>query len=238
MDKKIEEFKNEILNIHNKNIIAIYVYGSYVSKTNFILKKSDINILIIFDTLNFNMLNLILPITHKYKKKYNISILPLTQNYILESIDIFPVEFLDIQLNRKIIYGSDIIKTLEFTKDLIRLECEQQIKGTIIKLQGYFLEYGAEYKNLLSLITNSFKSLIPVFRSIIYLNCININDNNIEMISQLEKISVYEYSTFKFVIKLISGLEKLDKNKIFLFFENYLNQLSIISDFVNRLEPK
>lgn len=234
----VEKYLDEILKLDKDNIKSVALIGSYASKINYIPKKSDIDILVIFNYLNFELLNLIMPITCKYKAKHNISSLPLSIDYVNQSLDVFPIEFFDMQLSNKVLYGEDVLNKLSFLKNDMRLECEQQIKASIIKLRSYFLEYGISYKSIINLLLTSFKSLFPVFRSLVFLHGEQVELDNKLLIGQLSKIIDYDFFAFQTILKSLYFNFKISKKDIVKTFENYLNQLKYLSEYIDKLETK
>jgi hypothetical protein len=61
--------------------------------------------------------------------------LVMTPRYVRESLDAFPVEFLEIQQAHHTVLGEDIFCDLEFRDEDLRLQCEREFKRMLIRLR-------------------------------------------------------------------------------------------------------
>ena len=64
----------------------------------------------------------------------------LTRDYVLNSLDVFPIEFSEIKDQYKVIFGDDIFKDVEIPSKDVRLLCEQQVKGKLLHLRQAYVE--------------------------------------------------------------------------------------------------
>ena len=124
--KLINWYGNELIKIYGKNLISIILYGS-VLEGGFNVKRSNINIMLIFQTINVQTLKTGLKLIHKGRKKNIIAPLMFTENHIETSCDTFPMEFIEIKENHQVVYGKDPFVSLNINKENLRLQCEQQI---------------------------------------------------------------------------------------------------------------
>ena len=164
--KLIDPYLRKLLAIHNENIISILLYGSATGKF-YMPSKSDINLMVIFKDLGFSQLKSSLKIiTHGIPKKIPAPLF-LSLTHIETSKDVFPVEFLEIKENNILLYGSDLFSDMQIAETHIRLFCEREIKGKLIRLREAYLEIGLRKKGIESLMKESMYSLMPTFRALI-----------------------------------------------------------------------
>ena len=89
----------------------------------------------------------------------------LSRRHIETSADVFPVEFMEIKENNILLYGEDIWSDLKIDNRNIRLQCEEQIKGKLIRLRQAYLEIGLKKKGIEALLKESLYALMPIFRN-------------------------------------------------------------------------
>ena len=164
----VTPYCQQMLRLHQENINSIFIYGSATGE-DFVYKKSNINILFIFKKLGFSVLKKSLNIVNSGRKKGIVAPLMFTMEYVHSSTDVFPIEFLEIKENYLLLYGEDVLASLEIHPHNIRLQCEQQIKGGLIRLYESYLEMGMKEKEIGSLMVTSLTSFIPVFRNLLRL---------------------------------------------------------------------
>src|SRR5262249_39499580 len=54
--------------------------------------------------------------------------------YVRSSIDVFPVEFLDMKQRYRVLYGQDFLQELELKPERLRFQCEQELKGKMLRI--------------------------------------------------------------------------------------------------------
>jgi len=166
--KRVVPYLQNLFDVHNENIVSVFVYGSAAGK-DFVPKRSDINLLIVFRQLQFDDLKKSLKIVSKGIEKKITAPLFLTRRHIETSADVFPVEFMELKENHILLYGEDIWESLNIDKANIRLQCEEQIKGKLIRLRQAYLEVGLKKKGIEALIKESLYALMPIFRNMLRL---------------------------------------------------------------------
>jgi hypothetical protein len=68
-----------------------------------------------------------------------------TPDYIAESLDTFPLEFLEIHQRHATLCGTDHFESLELSLQHVRLQCEREFKRVLIRLrQGLLAAAGRE----------------------------------------------------------------------------------------------
>ncbi len=164
----IEPFLKDILTNHKEDIISIYIIGSVITKS-FNAKHSDINTLIVVKENKVEFFDFIAALGKNYGKKKIRAPLVMTQDYINRSLEVFPIEFLDMKLINQLVYGMDVLRDIKIEKADIRLQCERELKGKIQHLcQGYIKSMGNN-KTLTDLFMGSLSGYFPLFRGILFL---------------------------------------------------------------------
>lgn len=161
-------FAEDILSAQKENIHSIYIVGSAVTD-DFAPGKSDINTVFVLKKMDFGFLETLSSMGKKYGKKKIAAPLVMTPEYVANSTDVFPVEFLTFKLIHETIYGEDALSGIEIKKEHLRHQCEREIKVKLIGLrQGYISSLGdskALSENFARLITG----YMPLFRGIVFL---------------------------------------------------------------------
>ena len=86
--------------------------------------------------------------------------LVLTPAYIRSSVDVFPIEFLDIKENSILLTGVDLLKEIAIDLSRLREQCEREIKGQLVRFRGSFLEVEGDRKGMEQLVIKAISSLI------------------------------------------------------------------------------
>lgn len=231
---KILPYFKELLTIHQDDIISIVIYGSACG-VNYLPKISDINSLIIFRQLEFSHLKKSLKVIARGILKRITAPLVLTKEDIQSSVDIFPIEFWEMKENHVLIYGEDILSSFEIPPKYLRLFCEQQIKGKLIRIRQAYLEVGLNHRGMESLLKDSLTTLIPIFRTLIHLKGKVPPINKLKILEELCAEFQLAHDVFKTIYRSATQEERILRHKIDLFIGEYLKELEKLADAVDRI---
>jgi predicted nucleotidyltransferase len=230
----ITEMTNKILESLDENIRAILVYGS-AAGVNYIPGVSDINIAVIVKTLDFSILNQSLPLVQWARKHKIATPLYLTKDYILSALDVFPLEFSEIKEQHKLVFGEDVFKDLNIPDKDLRLLCEQQVKGKLLRLRQAYLEIGPNPVLLKNMLAGALSDLIPVFRQLIIIKEQKPFEQKQELIGQLARIFALDPNPFLAVYQDKSKKAKISPHQVEAHLQNFLDQLENLSRHMDSL---
>ena len=238
---QIEKYKDKIVkdikNIFKENLISVFIFGSY-ARGDYVIKKSDINILIVRKRRDNNELINILSMLKKWKRKLNISTpLILTEKEIKSSTDVFPMEYTDIKDFHILIYGKDIFKNLNISNKNLRLELENQIKSKLILLRRLFIENNKSKNRLKSILIQSLPSIIVILRNILKLNRKKVTTDNNNLIEEVGRITKIRVEIIKSLIDLKNDKEKNSKDVIELY-KKLIEVMEKLSDYVDKFKVR
>ncbi len=233
--KIVEPYSLGMIKLHGDNLKTIIVYGSSTGK-DFIAGKSNINLLFVFKELEFTSLRMSLKSVAKGRKKGIIAPLFLTERHIKTSTDVFPIEFLEMKENHITIYGQDILEALEIKKDNIRLQCEQQLKGKLIRLRQAYLEIGLRRKGVEALLVESLTSLIPTFRNMLRLKGWKVPLEKEEVINRISSEFDVDRGVFLSILRDKRGDEKIAGMEADKFLGKYLEEIRKLAIAVDELK--
>lgn len=165
---KMAPFIEEMLAGHSSNIHSVHLVGSAVIP-DYNERLSDINSVVVLHNMDLKFIAFLAPLGKKYGKKRIAAPLVMTPEYIRNSLDAFPVEFLDFKLIHKTVYGDDVFKGIEVSRQHLRLQCEREIKVKLIGLrQGYVSSLGRK-EHIETVLVKSFTGSMALFRAILEL---------------------------------------------------------------------
>ncbi len=166
VQKKINNFVEDIKKIGHNNLISIILYGD-VTTENFNPYISHINTLITLKKIDTSFLTEYA----KLRKRYSLMASPLifTPQLIQTSYDVFPIEFLSIKDSYIVLYGDDVLRDMDINFEDLRTEIEQQVKRQLLRSLNEFI-YSLDRKaDLEHLLTTSLISFVPLFKNILRL---------------------------------------------------------------------
>lgn len=231
--RKVHKYLTKLIKLHGNNIVSTFIYGSATGR-NYISGKSDVNMVVILKELTFADLKKSLKLVSWGISKRIAAPLMLTVRHIQTSTDVFPVEFLEMKDNNYLLYGQDLLKNLPVEESNIRLQCEQQLKGKLIRIREAYLEIGLRRKGIVSLLKESLNSLFPIFRGLLRVKTAQSSPTDKEeIIDSLVKNFGIDPGVFLAILRDKKDDNKIDSQDAEPFFEKYIQEiqkLAIASD--------
>ncbi len=232
--KRIAPMVDEIAREHSQNIHSFHIVGSAVIP-DYNERVSDINSVVVLHKMDLGFIAFLAPLGKKYGKTRIAAPLVMTPEYVRDSQDAFPIEFLDFKLIHRTVYGEDIFRDIEIAGQPLRLQCEREIKTKLIGLrQGYISSLGKK-ESLSALLVRSIGGSMALFRAIISLLGIE------PPIARLQAIKTYETATgidSKIISQLLllkSGEMKPTMHELQALFERYYNALEATEKIIDKL---
>jgi len=231
---KIEPYLKRLLQIHKENMLSIVLYGSATGK-DFTPKQSDINLLVVFNELGFRQLDDSLKLISSGIQKKIAAPLFLSRTHIDTSKDVFPIEFLEIKENHILLYGRDLFSDMKIGQAHIRLFCEQQIKGKLIRLRQAYLEVGLKKKGIEALMKESLYGFMPIFRALLRLKGVLPPVEKEEILTRLTEAFSLERDTLIAIVRDKKNDEKIAGQDIDVYFKRYIDEIKKLAIAVDKL---
>ncbi len=183
---KFSPYLQDLLSLYPGQIRSVVIYGSAAGK-NYTEKRSDINSAVIIDEMGAPNYQRALKLISRGLKQRIATPLFFTKGYIASSLDVFPVEFLEIKENHVLVYGEDYFASLNVDPKNLRLFCEHEIKGKFLRIRQAYLEKGLNTRAVEMLLKESLHALLPIFRNLIRLKNQMVEIDKNEIIRLLAK---------------------------------------------------
>jgi len=164
--ESVADYVNRLLELHGDNLLSVAVYGS-AARGDFTPKRSDVNLAVLLRDLKLDDLTGSLKLVARGIKRRIVAPLFLTREYISSSLDVFPLEFMDMRDSHVILFGEDFLADLKIEIPDLRRQCEREMKGLLLRLRQAYLELGRSAKGIELLLHKSLNSLIPILRGVL-----------------------------------------------------------------------
>jgi len=233
--ERFKPFQDEILNSYKDNIHSITITGSALTE-DFMPGKSDVNSAFVLTEMDLKFLELLATLGKRYRKKRIAAPLIMTPEYIMNSLDVFPLEFLNIKLLHKTIFGEDLFRNLAINRSDLRLQCERELKVRLIGLRQGYISCLGNSKMLMDMFIQSFSGYIPLFKGIILLLGKEPPVTNPDVMAVLEEVSGVNTSVFKTVLKQKKQKTKLMTEQLNTIFQDYYAAIEKLGDITDDIK--
>src|SRR6266851_2290708 len=162
-EKLISEFVERMRAAAGTNLLAAILYGSAASG-DYIADYSDVNLLCVLRETSFASIEALAPAIEWWgKQKHRVPLLLSTEE-MRRSADVFSIEFLDMRRHYRVLWGEDILKTLEIPMRLHRAQVEYELREKTILLRQRLLVVAGNAEAKWELLLRSLPAFGTLFR--------------------------------------------------------------------------
>ena len=227
----LKRFMEELAAAVGSKLLSVVLYGS-AARGDFHEKTSDLNLIVVLEDLSPLTLELLSPCIRKWIKKDHPSPRLFTPSLITESADVFPMEMLDLQSHRLVLFGRDPFAGLAVGRAHLRLQCERELRTKLMRLREGYVECHDVPNELQRLLTSSYTTFVAVFRGCLSLMGGSVPLRNAEVVQAFCRRAGLEAGPFEEVDKLKRGEELQAALKT--VFSGYYEQLSRAVEKIDR----
>ena len=231
---RYQPFMDKILEHYRDLIHSIHIVGSALTE-DYDPAISDINSVVVLDNMDLKFIEFLAPLGKRYGKKRIAAPLIMTPAYINASLDVFPIEFFNIQKVHYTIFGKDVFQDLEIKKSDMRRQCEQELKIKLMGLRQGLIAAAGDKRLLNRGFAESFSGYMPLFKSIILILGQDPPQNNNAVLSVLEEVSGVDTGVFKNVLNLKQKKAKPSIEQLNIVFEEYYAALEKLGEIIDEV---
>ena len=162
----LEEYRKDVERIFGEDLVSLTVYGSRAEEEP--APGAEAAVLIVVRALSRPALEGYHDVAHRYARRGIPAPPILTEEFLRESADVFPLEFLGIAEKRRVLAGRDVVADLPIATTNLRHQVEFELKGKLLSLRRMYMQtFGG--KELARLLLATVGPLVSVARGLLLL---------------------------------------------------------------------
>lgn len=236
-EKDIAKFTHEIQRLYGDELLSLILYGS-AAGTDFVPDRSDLNFLVVLKKVTSEALRKSLPLYRDWQRRHIATPLFVDPDFLRSSLDVFPIEFLEMQKQHRLLAGQDILLDLKISPKNLRLQCEEELRGKLLNLRAGYLETGGRVEALEELMISSLKSFLIVTKHLLCLKGITPAREFLEVLNQAEAAFALNLEAMRDVHSMRLGALRLDSSFAHEMFARYLADLEVLAARADALFSK
>lgn len=166
MKHHFEAFIDDLRATHGKNLASVILYGS-AAAGDFVPKQSDYNILIVLEKIGPEDLRKAHACVREWAKMGHPVPVYFTVSELQNAADVFPIEFHQMSIARKVLFGPDLLADLNISDKFLRLQAEYELRSKLIQLRRQYIPASASVDGLKRLMAGSLSSFSALFRAVL-----------------------------------------------------------------------
>ncbi len=159
----VDEFVRRARETGGSNVESVILFGSAVAG-DFHEGLSNVNLLCVLRETSFASLQVLTPVAQWWDKQKQPPPLCMTKLEIERSTDVFTIELLDLKQHHRVLFGADVLSTLQIPMDLHRVQVEYELREKLILLRQHVLVASDNDSRLWDLLLRSVPSFGTLFR--------------------------------------------------------------------------
>lgn len=228
------EITEDYKGLFGDDLLSIILFGS-ATGPGYRPGKSDLNFMMVLSEEGIEHLDRAFKAISKWRKR-NVAVpLFLTRSYVETSLDVFPVEYLNMQHNHIVVYGEDILSDLTFQPEHVRLQCEREIKGKLLLLREAYLETEGKARALKEVIGRSMQAFIAIFEALLFLKEVEIPSGHRDILALGCRTSGIDGALFEKLLDIKLGEIRPDDRELNRLFGDYVREVRKLSKIVDTL---
>lgn len=232
----LEQLINDLRAAHADNLASVVLYGSAAAGDHIEL-RSDHNLLIALRRITAEDLHASQAPLRQWQDLGQPMPVYFTVAELQDAADVFPIEFLQMEKARKVLYGSDPFEFLKISHSHLRHQTEYELRTRLISLRRLYIRASVSVEKLSALMSDSLGSFAALFRAVMILLGHDPPIAKPDSVRAAVRLLELDGAPFEQILELRTGkgkaLAERDANNL---FSAYMAQIERVIDAVNRIE--
>lgn len=168
MTQQFTAFIEDLISTHHDNLASVILYGS-AAAGDFLDAKSDYNILIALKKIRPQDLRNAHASIREWSRLGHPVPVYFTVSELQNAADVFPIEFHQMSIAHKVLYGKDVLAGLNISDKFLRHQAEYELRSKLLLLRRQYIPASASADGLARLMAESQTSFAALFRAVLIL---------------------------------------------------------------------
>jgi hypothetical protein len=236
IDVALNGLVDDLRAAYGENLASIVLYGS-VAVGDQLELRSDRNLLIALKRISLRDLRLSQSTLRNWLSLRQPMPVFFTVEELKRAADVFPIEFLQMEKARKVLFGSDPFELVEISQANLRHQTEYELRTKLIQLRRLYIPASVSVEKLLALMSDSLASFAALFRAVLILHDQEPPVGKPESVRATVRLLGLEAAPFEQIFGQRAGTEsKLTESEVDKLFSAYMEQIERVIEAVDRIE--
>lgn len=233
---KLEKLIDDLRAAHGDNLAAIVLYGSAATRDH-TTPRSDHNLLIALERITPADLQAAHSALSEWHKLGQPTPVYFTVDELQDAADVFPIEFLQMEKARKVLFGRDPFEFVQISQAKLRHQTEYELRTALLRLRRLYIPASASAKRLSNLMSDSLSSFAALFRAVLILKNHEPPVSKPESIQATVRLLDLDATPFERILKLHTDRDStLSDDQANGLFASYLAQIEKVIQAVDRIK--
>ena len=233
-EKQIKEFVARLRQAAGANLESVILYGSAVSG-GYDPEFSNINLLCVLKDTSLSALQTLAPAVEFWAKQRQHAPLLITRSELERSADVFAIEWMDIRETHRVLFGPDVIASLEIPMHFHRTQLEYELREKLILLRQRLLLAGNDEKRTWKLLLQSLPAFGTLFRHALIAQGQPVQATRREAVKALAASIGFDASPFEHLLDIREHRAETRQFRVQEVAARYLDAVEQVTGAVDRM---
>lgn len=236
IDSALNRLVEDLRTAYGDNLASIVLYGS-VAAGDQVELRSDHNLLIALKRISLADLRLSESTLRNWLSLRQPMPVFFTVEELSRAADVFPIEFMQMEKARKVLFGSDPFDLVEISAANLRHQTEYELRTKLIQLRRLYIPASVSVEKLLLLMGDSLASFAALFRAVLILHDQEPPVDKPASVRATARLLSLDPAPFEQIFAQRAGTEpKPTEAAANDLFSAYMDQIERVIEAVDRLE--
>ena len=235
MEKVLNQLVERLRKTYGDRLVSVVLYGSAASGDHH-HKFSDLNILCVLAGINPRELGESEEIFRWWREQGSPAPLLLSEHEVATATDCFAIEFNDIKLHHRVLFGKDVVTPLVVDHSFYRAQVEHDLRAKLLRLRQKAAGVLSDSNLLRRLMLDSISTFCVLFRHALVLHGLEAPHRKREVIEHAREHFGIDPAPFQKLLDIREeSLKPRDVEPVALLAA-YMQGISVVVDAVDKLE--
>lgn len=238
MEQLLKEMSDRLKSQFGQRVVSLILYGSAASGDQD-ADFSDLNLLCVLDQLDAGTLRQTEAVFRWWRDVNQPAPLLMSEEEVKASTDCFPIEFQDMKERRRVLLGRDIVAELLIDFRHHRAQLEHELRSKLLRLRQQATGLLSNPNTLVKLLADSVSTFCVLGRHALLIGGFRTGVQKRQIADQLQAHLGSSFKAFQTLLDVRAGKPfaggVVEATRL---FDQYLLEIRVIIDSVNRLEGK
>lgn len=206
------------------DLSGLLLFGS-VARGDFILGRSNLNILLVLQTVSVELLQRAGKLHQEWGKHKFIAPLLMTEDDLVRSQRLFPLEFLQMSQSHVLLAGQDPFGEMQIDTIQLGWQCEQELMANVLRVRQRFVEGEGRIEAIQALLLLSITSVLPSIRGLLYCQGQTSPEKDQVMLEALPTTLEFDSTLFLEILSYKRGISSPGMYEWLKLYQRYLDNL-------------
>lgn len=233
-DTEFVKFREQMQAAHGANLVAIVHYGGAVADAD-LGAVTGLRVLVVLKNITPADLRMARGALHEWTEGGNPPPVYFTPAEIAASSDVFPIEFLDMMENRRVVHGEDPFVGLEVATSHLRHQVEFELRGKLVRLRDLYTRASESPELVTALLVSSLGTFAKFFRFALKLAGKTSPPSRRKAIYGAIRTFELDPAPFEAILAALTSDSSLSESEAHATFGAYVQQIERVIDAVDRI---